>query len=456
MKRNRNLVIIALCALCALLTAAVGSVVPAYAGSSIEQVDIIDLATPVIGWEPDYYFELDPASAGCSPSMPGAGAIWYESQDGKNYQSMATNYERPEDRPVFRQGWYYKFVTMVQCDESHSFSPFVTVSVNGAPAEFKLSGNTMRITASYGPIDYDNVVTYVNITGVVPPVDGEGQSYLFEPDQYSHVELFAVGAAGIWYESGDGGFTFEEMARDGGDVHNFSKGHVYMLKLKVVAEPGYELAGSINAVVNNSIIASTNTRYFNSRKLGKYCEICAIFPLLEDGALEIAAADGSGMFSTYYAGKPIDAEVVVKNAKADVNVSWYYCGFDGEISSEKIADGTKAALYPLTSDDMMLMHYVLVTAEEQGTGRKAAAIIPYTLYPAGFEEDPDATAEPEPEATQSGTDTEATPAGTANSGKSDNSGLRLNGAMIVMLAVIMLLLCSTGILAGILIGKKKK
>ncbi|MBO7089941.1 MAG: hypothetical protein J6W70_08555, partial [Lentisphaeria bacterium] len=72
MKRNRYLVIIALCAVCALLTAALVNIVPAYAGSRIEQVDIIDLATPVIGWEPDYYFDLDPASAGCSPSMPGA------------------------------------------------------------------------------------------------------------------------------------------------------------------------------------------------------------------------------------------------------------------------------------------------------------------------------------------------------------------------------------------------
>lgn len=462
MKTDRK--IIAMAVICALLIAAFASVVPAHAGSSIDQVDIIDLTAPVIGWEPEYTWKFDAASAGCEPAMPGAGAIWYESQDGENYDPMLTNYEDPADRPVFREGWYYKFVTMVQCDDSHAFSPSVKATVNGVPADFKVSGDTMRITASFGPLEYVKLVTYVNIQDVKLPQDGAPQSYIFKADPNSHAKIFAVGPAGRWYESSDGGFTFDEMPTDGDDVRNFTKGHVYMLKLMVVAEEGYELAGFVNAGINGTVNAFTDTRYFNNHDLGRYCEICAFFPLPEEGALQITTADFSGMFDTYYAGKPVEAEVTALNADADVNFEWFYCSCDGTRTSEKFADGNKASLAPLTSDDMLTFHYVLVTAEEQGTGRKAARVIPYTLYPAGFE-DPDPTEEPavtpdpgaatEPGATDAPVDggTTAAPA-SAESGRT--RGLTLNTGTIIMLAVILLLLCSTGLLTGILISKRHK
>lgn len=111
------------------------------------------------------------------------------------------------------------------------------------------------------------------------------------------------------------------------------------------------------------------------------------FPPLGNNILYVSPAGGADIFATYRPGLPTKAYITVKNSSGPLKIEWFECDAMGnKLSADPIGSGLSAFLPPIPQTDMMVNHYVYIIVTEDGGSRSCAAVIPYVLFPAGFED----------------------------------------------------------------------
>lgn len=359
----------------------------AFAGSVISTVEIKDLTEPVVGWEPEYNWAVVNQTEFTAVTA-GPGGRWYESKDGKDYTLMPMGYESFGDgsRQFFKENNYYRFKAEYEPEQNCSWDEGnLTVKINGAAADYSISGKTLTVSKDFGPLTWEGLVSFVGITDVVTPKAGSDVSYSFKISEYSDVIASLAGAGARWDESSDGGLTW--TALDPNQSSKFKEGCAYRFYIEVMAKSGSTLAGVIGATINNEA-AATGTKLVgdDAKKVGF---ICKTFPTLGENNLTVKPADGEIQFYTYHALQETNAKVEVENANGQVNIQWFYCDALGEKTGDKsFGKGYSVMLKGIPAGEMMMDQYVLVTVQEtDGAKRSCAAVIPYTLLPSGIEGD---------------------------------------------------------------------
>ena len=384
MKTVKMISLLIVCAIVMSLAA-----VNSFAIGVIDTLTIEELSEPMIGWEPTYAYNT--VGSGFDPITPGAGAIWYESEDGSTFTKMATNYTDPADKPVFKYGCYYRFLAEFKCDEHNVWEPTMkSVTINGKKADYTVKGDNnelITVTKDYGPLNYDNLVTFFSIEDVEEPVVGKAPSYAFTL-KGDNVDYALPGAGAFWYESMDGGLTYLLLPTDNESV-KFKDGGMYKFYTEVCATNGYEICGQMSVSLNNKS-ANVDTAVTGSDWTLKIAKVTYFFGPLGSDSMHILVVGDENAISTYYADTPTKASVIVMNTKENVDVKWYECnGFGEKLTGDPIGNDLTAFLPGIPGYDMMNSHYVLVVATEtSGAKRSASLVIPYILYPMGFEEDP--------------------------------------------------------------------
>ena len=361
--------------------------VNAFAVGVVDSVNVEKLLEPVIGWEPDYSFTTK-ESSGFEKATPGAGAIWWESEDGTAFKKMPTNYEDPADRPIFQYGYYYKFETELRVVGNNIWeTKMKSVTVNGRNAAYSINGELLDLSIVFGPLDYEKVVANINLASITAPEAGKAPSYNFT---FSGAEAdFALPGPGcFWYESSDGGLTWKLLSNFDETV-KFKDGCMYKFYTEATARAGYELSGQLAAYVDGSP-AFVKTVQSTEAPNHRVAQISIFYGPLGTSAMSLMIVGDSNEISTYSANTITKASVIVMNTKEDTDVTWYECDGAGEmISGSPVGTGLEAFLPGIPSKDMMVPHYIKIVAQEtSGSKRAASLIVPYMLLPAGFEEDP--------------------------------------------------------------------
>ena len=226
----------------------------AFAGSVISTVEIKDLTEPVVGWEPEYNWAVVNQTEFTAVTA-GPGGRWYESKDGKDYTLMPMGYESFGDgsRQFFKENYYYRFMAEYEPEQNCSWDEGnLTVKINGAAADYSISGKTLTVSKDFGPLTWEGLVSFVGITDVVTPKAGEDVSYSFKISEYSDVIASLAGAGARWDESSDGGLTW--TALDPNQSSKFKEGCAYRFYIEVMAKSGSTLAGVIGATKSGFLL----------------------------------------------------------------------------------------------------------------------------------------------------------------------------------------------------------
>ena len=384
MKTTRIVALMIVCAIIFSLAA-----VNAFAKGVIDTVTIDELTEPVIGWEPVYSYKIADNS-GFDAVTPGPGCLWLESIDGNEFTKMATNYEVPADKPIFKSGYYYRFEVELKCNDSNIWeNPMKSVTVNGKKAELvrEKDETLVKVYIDYGPLDYDKVVSYIAVGSVEEPVIGKAPSYNFVLKGSDASEALP-GPGCFWYESTDGGLTYKLLSPYDETV-KFKDGGIYRFYTEASAAAGYKLSGQVMATVNDKA-ANVDTTQFATGPDPRIAQISYFYGPLGTDSMSIMVVGDENLFSTYKADTVTKASVIIMNTKESVDVKWFECDGAGKKLSEKpIGNDLDAFLPGIPAYDMMYSHYILIVATETtGAKRSTSLVVPYILYPMGYEEDP--------------------------------------------------------------------
>lgn len=340
---------------------------------TLKHVSIMELEPPAPEQTPDYNWV-----AGEEPAITCTGGVWYESADGKTYSVM-------EKSNKFKEDYYYRFYVEYQTAAGYSWGDMneMTVTIGYEPVtDFNIIADRIFITNDFGQ-PQKSLIFSITISGVTEPETGKKPVTSYTIDSSSNCVPTYEPGEGTWFESTDGGINFQPMAGDG----VFKDGCVYAFMTEVSPKNGY--AFDQIPVPYGFVNGRPAGVKLGINKEGKqYAIVQCVFEKLGGGLTVSVAGTGTG-FYTYYPNKPIDAEVEVTGGTSQVVVEWFTCDALGnrDENPQPFATGLKALIPGIAQKDMMIDFYVMVIATDPGNGNETAAIvIPYSLFPAGWED----------------------------------------------------------------------
>ena len=228
----------------------------------ITNITIENVLFPFVGGEPRYDWKLaEDTEKCCGKYMPGAGSIWYRLAIGQEEDlELPTNWENEADAPYFEAGRMYRLQTILNPETGYEFADEVKVDVKdvrgktvSGRAEKNVDG-TLTVFVDFGPIDASNLVKECAVSGVAEPVAGSFPKFSWKVDPADKVNTDGVQAPALeWFESSDGGKTFQVMPNDfESDYRPFEAGKIYKVAAYVTANDGFYLSKEMKATVNGN------------------------------------------------------------------------------------------------------------------------------------------------------------------------------------------------------------
>ncbi|MBO7502916.1 MAG: hypothetical protein J6U38_00985 [Clostridia bacterium] len=483
--------------------AAFPTAVTSAAATEISYIHITRLFYPIVGTLPgyewvltkdkDYYFLQDNLD-GVSRVMPGAGSVWYKLGIGSELdEKLPTYWENEADKPLFEEGRIYRFETLLLADQGYVFADNLTIEIsclNGVTVNGQAKKNnngTLSVFADFGPLDASNVIKEFAVSGITEPVVGQYPdfSWSVEPSDKCNTYGFLPPSM-TWYESTDGGNTFERMPEDTEPGYRpFKAGNIYMVTTYAKTKMGYYFCEGVTATVNGKP-AEINVRGDSGYVI---CDASYTFgePKSATPATEITSVTLENVLFPFVGGEPrYDWKLAEDTAKCCDRIMpgagsiWYRLAIGQEEDLELPTNWENEADAPYFEAGRM---YRLKTILEPKQGYEFADSVTVEVKDAHGQKvsgyalkNPNGTlvvmvdfdtaeagntAAPETDATP-----EATSDATQNSGKTEKPTAGPDGpesgkslikvAAIAVAVVVGILLCAVCVLLGILIGKKKK
>ena len=114
----------------------------------LDTLTFLDFDAPEAGMTPDFDWKTY-EKEGFERSAPGAGCIWYESTDGKEFKTLA---EEP-NQGEFVEGRYYRFWTVFDALDDYEWDENLEIIVDGADkVSCDIMGRSAVITFEFGPL----------------------------------------------------------------------------------------------------------------------------------------------------------------------------------------------------------------------------------------------------------------------------------------------------------------